>query len=198
MVERQAGEKHAFYCRTGTWPPPAEFFSSDAIGIQVFRRPDGQRIHAKAVIEGIPSLGLPTTADRDKYMAFMKISQTDQHTYIQPCPIPPTALNHCSPYSLDFFHDNPERAWADSVPNSCSTAKVEVPTTEGAFRDANGSTWAADMSLLRKTLDVSTMTQDWVKSTNDPLFADLERGERLLLYFYCVIGMPARVRAPRS
>jgi hypothetical protein len=32
--------------------------------VQIFRRPDGQRIHAKAVIEGIPSLGLPTTADR--------------------------------------------------------------------------------------------------------------------------------------
>lgn len=42
--------------------------------VQVFRRPDGRRIQAKAVIEGIPSLGLPTTADRDKYMAFMKIA----------------------------------------------------------------------------------------------------------------------------
>jgi hypothetical protein len=42
--------------------------------VQVFRRSDGQRIQAKAVIEGIPSLGLPTTADRDKYMAFMKIA----------------------------------------------------------------------------------------------------------------------------
>jgi hypothetical protein len=42
--------------------------------VQVFRRPDGQKIQAKAVIEGIPSLGLPTTADRDKYMAFMKIA----------------------------------------------------------------------------------------------------------------------------
>jgi len=42
--------------------------------VQVIRRPDGQRIQAKAVIEGIPSLGLPTTADRDKYMAFMKIA----------------------------------------------------------------------------------------------------------------------------
>src|SRR5215208_2890442 len=42
--------------------------------LQVFRRPDGQRIQAKAVIEAIPSLGLPTTADRDKYMAFMKIA----------------------------------------------------------------------------------------------------------------------------
>ena len=42
--------------------------------VQILRRPDGQRIQAKAVIEGIPSLGLPTTADRDKYMAFMKIA----------------------------------------------------------------------------------------------------------------------------
>ena len=41
---------------------------------QIFRRPDGQRTQAKTVIEGIPSLGLPTTADRDKYMAFMKIA----------------------------------------------------------------------------------------------------------------------------
>ena len=41
---------------------------------QIFRRPDGQRIQAKAVIEGIPSLGLPSTADRDKYMAFMKLA----------------------------------------------------------------------------------------------------------------------------
>ena len=48
--------------------------------VQVIRRPDGQRIQAKAVIEGIPSLGLPTTADRDKYMAFMKVAldQRDQ------------------------------------------------------------------------------------------------------------------------
>src|SRR6516164_2744208 len=41
---------------------------------QIFRRPDGQRIQANAVIEGIPSLGLPSTADRDKYMAFMKLA----------------------------------------------------------------------------------------------------------------------------
>ena len=48
--------------------------------IQVIRRPDGHRIQAKAVIEGVQSLGLPTTADRDKYMAFMKIAldQRDQ------------------------------------------------------------------------------------------------------------------------
>jgi hypothetical protein len=42
--------------------------------VQILRRPDGQKIQAKAVIEGIPSLGLPTTADRDKYMALMKFA----------------------------------------------------------------------------------------------------------------------------
>jgi hypothetical protein len=47
--------------------------------VQVFRRPDGHRVQAKAVIEGIPSLGLPTTADRDKYMAFMKIAMDQRH-----------------------------------------------------------------------------------------------------------------------
>ena len=56
------------------------FFSSVATKelsrtvVQTIRRPDGQRIQAKAVIEGVASLGLPTTADRDKYMAFMKIA----------------------------------------------------------------------------------------------------------------------------
>lgn len=48
--------------------------------IQIIRRPDGQKIQAKAIIEGVASLGLPTTSDRDKYMAFMKIAldQRDQ------------------------------------------------------------------------------------------------------------------------
>src|SRR5215472_14905522 len=52
--------------------------------VQMIRRPDGQKIHAKAVIEGIPSLGLPTTADRDKYMAFMKIAldQREFHGHV--------------------------------------------------------------------------------------------------------------------
>lgn len=51
---------------------------------QVIRRADGQRVQAKAVIEGIPSLGLPTTADRDKYMAFMKIAldQRDRQGFV--------------------------------------------------------------------------------------------------------------------
>jgi hypothetical protein len=50
---------------------PIGFFASAAkkpetsrTVIQIFRRPDGQKIHANAVIEGVPSLGLrpPRTA----------------------------------------------------------------------------------------------------------------------------------------
>jgi hypothetical protein len=161
-VERQEGEKRVIYRRSGTWPPPAEFFTSDAIGITYYL----QKWFQYYLQQWIES----------------RMGELEAKEGV---------------YSLDFFHDNPERAWADSVPNSCSTAKVEVPAVNGSFRDANGSTWAADMSLLRKMLDVSTMTQHWVKSTNDPFFTDLERGERLLLYLYFVIGMPARTRAPR-
>src|SRR3954452_5437476 len=42
--------------------------------VQVLRRPDGNRIQAKAIIEGIPSSGLHTTADRDNLMAFINIA----------------------------------------------------------------------------------------------------------------------------
>lgn len=37
------------------------------------KHPDGRRIQARAVITAPQELGLPTTADRDKYMALMKI-----------------------------------------------------------------------------------------------------------------------------
>jgi hypothetical protein len=59
-----------------------------------------------------------------------------------------------------------------------------IPSIEGEFADRYGSRWAADVSMIRKTLDLSTMTLDWVKDTNDPLFIDLEPGERLLLYLH--------------
>jgi hypothetical protein len=53
--------------------------------VQTIRRPDGQKMQAKAIIEGVASLGLPTTSDRDKYMAFMKIAldQRDQTGQVQ-------------------------------------------------------------------------------------------------------------------
>ena len=42
-------------------------------------------MQAKAIIEGVASLGLPTTSDRDKYMAFMKIAldQRDKTGQVQ-------------------------------------------------------------------------------------------------------------------
>ena len=35
---------------------------------------------------------------------------------------------------------------------------------------------------MRKPLDVSQMTIQWVQQTKDPLFASLDRSERYLLY----------------
>ena len=71
-VERQEGEKRVVYRRTGTWPPPAEFFSSDAIGITYylqkwfqyylqqwinFLTPEAERIERSAVLgERMPGI----------------------------------------------------------------------------------------------------------------------------------------------
>jgi hypothetical protein len=71
-VERQEGEKRVVYRRTGEWPPPAEFFSSDAIGITYylqkwfqyylqqwidFLTPEAERIERPAVLgERMPGI----------------------------------------------------------------------------------------------------------------------------------------------
>lgn len=47
--------------------------SAQRMVTQVVKHADGRRIQAKAVISAPQDLGLPTTADRDKYMALMKI-----------------------------------------------------------------------------------------------------------------------------
>ena len=46
--------------------------SSKTVVLQV-RTDDGQRVQAKATIYPAAELGLPTTADQDKYFAFQKI-----------------------------------------------------------------------------------------------------------------------------
>lgn len=53
-------------------PGPASS-SATRIVAQVVKHPDGRRIQARAVITAPHELGLPTTADRDKYMALMKL-----------------------------------------------------------------------------------------------------------------------------
>lgn len=61
-----------------------------------------------------------------------------------------------------------------------------IPSADGAFTDSDGATWAADVSLINLQLDVSSMTEDWVKKTDDRLFRKLEVKERYLLYLLFV------------
>ena len=45
---------------------------------------------------------------------------------------------------------------------------------------SNGCAVAGDSSLMRKPLDLSELSLEWVESTNDHLFGELSKNERLL------------------
>lgn len=70
-----------------------------------------------------------------------------------------------------------------------NTPDPGIPSADGAFTDASGATWAADVSLINLQLDVSSMTEEWVKETDDRLFRNLEVKERYLLYLLYVKEM---------
>jgi hypothetical protein len=63
---------------------------------------------------------------------------------------------------------------------------LATPHTGGDYVDRDGYTWAADIGLMNLPLDVSPMTLDWVKSTDDKLFRKLTQQERHLLYMIFV------------
>jgi hypothetical protein len=52
----------------------------------------------------------------------------------------------------------------------------------GVVKDHQGHTLAADGQMIRKPVDVSEMTLDWVQETNDVMFGDLSKADRMLLY----------------
>lgn len=56
----------------------------------------------------------------------------------------------------------------------------QVVSADGDYQDANGTHLAADVGMMRKPLDVSEMTLDWVRQCEDRLFADLDRADRHL------------------
>jgi hypothetical protein len=61
-----------------------------------------------------------------------------------------------------------------------------IPHAEGALVDYDGNTWAADLTLVNLSMDISVMDLDWVKETNDKLFRKLTRDERYILYLHFV------------
>lgn len=65
----------------------------------------------------------------------------------------------------------------------------EVPHTDGGLIDADGQAWAADLTLVRKSLDISQITPGWVQKTSDKLFTKMTIRERQLLQLYYVKEM---------
>jgi hypothetical protein len=84
-------------------------------------------------------------------------------------------------YSLEFGFEIGKRGqeFAESAGWNENT-----PYTQGAYTDSRGRSWAADLSLTEAPLDISKMNLEWVAGTDDPLFSDLSRRERHLLYLY--------------
>ena len=56
-----------------------------------------------------------------------------------------------------------------------------LPHADGNFVDQHGTAWAADTSLMEAQLDISEMTDGWVRQTSDKLFRNLTTAERWLL-----------------
>jgi hypothetical protein len=49
--------------------------------------------------------------------------------------------------------------------------------------DHDGAWWEDNSGGDRPKLDLSQMNLEWVQHTDDPLFSDLSRGDRLILLF---------------
>ena len=89
------------------------------------------------------------------------------------------------------------RAWEKMLQLEHRTAGGEdmdftgdVPHADGDLTDSGGHSWAADMSMVTKCLDLSAITPAWVEGTTDPLFANMTYRERHLIYLYYVQEMP--------
>jgi hypothetical protein len=76
------------------------------------------------------------------------------------------------------------RAVGDTTWNSMSDPGI--PHANGAFTDTDGRNWAADTRLMNLPLDISMMSEEWVCSTDDKLFRNLEKSERNMLYLIYV------------
>jgi len=138
-VAGETGRAVAF-ARSGTWPPPPEFFSSGAVGFTYYLQ---------------------------LWFRYFLQEHIDQQMGI--------LENREGVYSLDYNGEDSDgeafNNYADRLPDSDdqSTAPVRLDTS-------------AELHASEDILDVSKLTLDWVADTRDPLFADLRREDRHLLY----------------
>jgi hypothetical protein len=88
---------------------------------------------------------------------------------------------------LQLEHRNDDMTGMDNGPH----AGQDVPNIDGDLVDPNtGVSWAADMSMVHKQLDISQITPTWVQGTSDKLFSTMTVRERQLIYLYYVEDMP--------
>lgn len=66
----------------------------------------------------------------------------------------------------------------------------DVPHVGGELTDSKGQGWAADISLMTKSLDLSAITPAWVQGNTDPLFQNMTITERQLIYLLYVTEAP--------
>ena len=78
-----------------------------------------------------------------------------------------------------------EHRGEDNVEDSLFS-KQDIPHLEGGLIDSEGQAWAADMSMVKKSFDLSAITPKWVQKTTDKLFAKMTKRERQLIYLYYV------------
>jgi DNA-directed RNA polymerase specialized sigma24 family protein len=62
----------------------------------------------------------------------------------------------------------------------------DVPNMNGGLIDVDGQSWSADLSMIKKSLDLSSITPAWVQKSTDKLFAKMTIRERHLIYLYYV------------
>jgi len=58
---------------------------------------------------------------------------------------------------------------------------MALPHADGNYTDYDGARWLVDTALMSRNLDLSDMTDEWVRHTNDRLFRKLTSMERKLL-----------------
>jgi hypothetical protein len=83
-------------------------------------------------------------------------------------------------YSLDQWY---QYQLAHTLPDaSAPRIELRIPITTGGFQEHRGGNIASDVSMMQKPVDISEMTLEWVQETNDVIFGDLSKTDRMLLY----------------
>src|SRR5580692_13102463 len=97
-------------------------------------------------------------------------------------------------------------SWDSSQSDTHLRGRLRKSNTDGSFVRGsdmeelihprqNDHVGGIDFSMVNKPLDLSDMTLEWVNHTEDPIFKDLSREDRLFLYMHFVRDMDLAVIA---